>query len=75
MTVEKEDSYESLDHVLQAKCKDEQVRGVIRDMLHVCADITQVLRTALVTTKVGGQNVNEFGQGQRPVDVSSTIVR
>ena len=54
-TAEKKDSYESLDHVLQAKCKDEQVRGVIRDMLDVCADITQALLQDCCFSKTNNQ--------------------
>lgn len=39
-TAEKKESYESLEEILQAKCKDEKVRGVIVDMLEACAEIT-----------------------------------
>jgi sedoheptulose-bisphosphatase len=65
-TVEKKESYESLDAVLTAKCKDEKVRQVIRDMLDVCADITEALRTALVTVE---GSMNDFGDAQLSVDV------
>ena len=66
-TNEKQDSYLSLDDVLQEKCKDETVREVIVDMLDVCADITEALRTALVTVE---DTSNEFGDTQLSVDVS-----
>lgn len=50
-TAEKQDTYMSLDEVLEIKCKDEKIRQVIKDMLDVCADITEALRTALVTVE------------------------
>jgi len=65
-TTEKQDTYESLDAVLDNKCKDEKVRAVIKDMLDACADITEALRTALVT--VEGSS-NTFGDAQLSVDV------
>jgi len=65
-TTEKQDSYKSLDDVLEVKCKDEKLRSVIKDMLDVCADITEALRTALVTVE-GSQN--DFGDAQLSVDV------
>merc|ERR1719246_169721 len=65
-TTEKQDSYESLDVVLEAKMKDEKVRAVIKDMLEACADITEALRTALVTVE-GSENT--FGDAQLSVDV------
>jgi sedoheptulose-bisphosphatase len=65
-TTEKQDFYESLDTVLEAKCKDGKVRAVIKDMLDACADITEALRTALVT--VEGSS-NTFGDAQLSVDV------
>ena len=68
---EKKDTYESLDDVLEAKCKDEKVRGVIKDMLDVCADITEALRTALVTVE---GSMNDFGDAQLSVDVSGKKV-
>jgi len=64
--VEKQDSYLSLEDVLKAKCNDEQLKTVIRDMLDACADITEALRTALVT--VEGSS-NTFGDAQLSVDV------
>ena len=67
-TTEKKDSYESLDDVLATKCKDEKVRQVIRDMLEVCAEITDALRSALVTVE---GSMNDFGDAQLSVDVSS----
>jgi hypothetical protein len=69
-TTEKQDSYESLDDVLDAKCADSQVRAVIKDMLEACADITEALRTALVT--VEGSS-NTFGDAQLSVDVSKSL--
>lgn len=66
---EKQDSYKSLDEVLDEKCADDKVRQVIKDMLDVCADITEALRTALVT--VEGSS-NTFGDAQLSVDVSAT---
>jgi len=66
-TTEKQDSYDSLDKVLEEKCSDPQVREVIVDMLDVCAEITEALRTALVTVE-GSQNT--FGDAQLSVDVS-----
>jgi hypothetical protein len=69
-TTEKQDTYASLDDVLQSKCKDEKVRQVIVDMLDVCADITEALRTALVTVE---GSMNDFGDAQLSVDVSGAI--
>jgi sedoheptulose-bisphosphatase len=65
-TTEKQETYDSLDDVLNTKCKDEKVRAVIKDMLDACADITEALRTALVT--VEGSS-NTFGDAQLSVDV------
>jgi len=65
-TTEKKDSYESLQTVLEQKCSDPKVRQVIRDMLDVCADITEALRTALVTVE---GSMNDFGDAQLSVDV------
>lgn len=65
-TTEKQDSYASLDEVLNAKCADDNVKAVIRDMLESCADITEALRTALVTVE-GSENT--FGDAQLSVDV------
>ena len=67
-TTEKKDSYESLDTVLEAKCKDPKVRAIIKDMLDVCAEITEALRTALVTVE---GSMNDFGDAQLSVDVSN----
>ncbi|GAX10229.1 sedoheptulose-bisphosphatase [Fistulifera solaris] len=65
-TTEKKDSYESLDDVLSTKCSDPKVRHVIKDMLNVCAEITEALRTALVTVE---GSMNDFGDAQLSVDV------
>jgi len=64
--VEKQDSYASADDVLKAHCKDEKLQKVIMEMLDVCAEITEALRTALVT--VEGSS-NTFGDAQLSVDV------
>ena len=61
-TTEKQDSYDSLDDVLAAKCPDEKTRMVIYEMLDACADITEALRSALVT--VEGSS-NTFGDAQQ----------
>jgi len=65
-TTEKQDSYASLDDVLNEKCADDKLKTVIKDMLDACADITEALRTALVT--VEGSS-NTFGDAQLSVDV------
>ena len=70
-TTEKQDTYESLEDVLKEKCADTQVREVITDMLEACADITEALRTALVT--VEGSS-NTFGDTQLSVDVSTLYI-
>ena len=61
-----------MDDVLNEKCKDEKVRAVIKDMLDVCADITEALRTALVTVE---GSMNDFGDAQLSVDVRATVIR
>jgi sedoheptulose-bisphosphatase len=66
-TAEKQDTYASLEEILDSKCKDPKVRQVIIDMLDVCADITEALRTALVTVE---GSMNNFGDAQLSVDVS-----
>lgn len=65
-TTEKQDSYASLEEVLAEKCSDDKVKQVIVDMLDVCADITEALRTALVTVE---DTSNEFGDTQLSVDM------
>lgn len=65
-TTEKQETYDSLEDVLSTKCADEKTRAVIKDMLDACADITEALRTALVT--VEGSS-NTFGDAQLSVDV------
>eukprot|EP00747_Dinoflagellata_sp_TGD_P147937 gnl/TRDRNA2_/TRDRNA2_176863_c0_seq10.p1 gnl/TRDRNA2_/TRDRNA2_176863_c0~~gnl/TRDRNA2_/TRDRNA2_176863_c0_seq10.p1 ORF type:complete len:452 (-),score=107.35 gnl/TRDRNA2_/TRDRNA2_176863_c0_seq10:283-1638(-) len=65
-TAEKQDSYDSLDAVLENKCKDKKLRTLIRELLDACADITEALRSALVT--VEGSS-NTFGDQQLSVDV------
>jgi sedoheptulose-bisphosphatase len=66
-TTEKKDYYESLENILEAHCEDEKIRIVITDMLNACAEITEALRTTLVTVE---GSVNEFGDTQLSVDVS-----
>jgi len=65
-TTEKQDKYDDLDTVLDAKCSDAQVKAVVKEMLEACADITEALRSALVT--VEGSS-NTFGDAQLSVDV------
>jgi sedoheptulose-bisphosphatase len=55
-----------LDKVLNAKCKDEGVRKVIVEMLDACGEITEALRSALVTVE---GSANTFGDAQLSVDV------
>jgi sedoheptulose-bisphosphatase len=63
---EKQDSYDDLDKVLSEKCKDEKLKVLITEMLDAVADITEALRSALVTVE-GSQNT--FGDQQLSVDV------
>jgi len=65
-TTEKQSSYLSSDELLAAKCSDPKVRRVIVDMLDVCAEITDALRTSLVTVE---GTENDFGDTQLSVDV------
>ena len=65
-TTEKQESYDSLDNVLNAKCADPEVRTVIKEQLDACADITEALRSALVTVE---GSANTFGDAQLSVDV------
>lgn len=65
-TEEKKDSYEVLEDVLESKCADPLVRQCIRDLLNVCADITEALRVSLVTVE---GSTNDFGDSQLSVDV------
>lgn len=65
-TTEKQETYDSLDDVLSIKCADETTRTVIKDMLDACADITEALRTALVTVE---DSSNTFGDAQLSVDM------
>lgn len=64
--VEKQDTYASSDEILEKYCKDEKLRKVINDMLNVCAEITEALRSSLVTVE-GSEN--QFGDAQLSVDV------
>jgi len=63
---EKQDSYDDLDQILDAKCKDEKLKVLVKEMLDAVADITEALRSALVTVE-GSQNT--FGDQQLSVDV------
>ena len=65
-TTEKQESYDSLDAVLDAKCADPEVKAVIKEQLDACADITEALRSALVTVE---GSANTFGDAQLSVDV------
>jgi len=65
-TVEKQSTYTSSDEILKQKCADPKVRKVIEDMLEVCAEITDALRTSLVTVE---GTENDFGDSQLSVDV------
>lgn len=65
-TVEKKDQYESLESILNKHCSDPKVREIITDMLDVCAEITEALRSALVTVE---GSMNDFGDAQLSVDV------
>jgi sedoheptulose-bisphosphatase len=65
-TTEKQESYDSLDYVLDAKCSDPEIKVVIKEQLDACADITEALRSALVTVE-GSENT--FGDAQLSVDV------
>lgn len=56
----------SSDELLEAHCADLKIRQVINDMLDVCADITDALRTSLVTVE---GTENDFGDSQLSVDV------
>merc|ERR1719183_302012 len=51
-TTEKEDYYDTLEAVLDKKCADPMTRAVIMEMLDSCADITEALRSALVSVEV-----------------------
>ena len=68
-TVEKKDQYESLESVLSNHCSDPKIREIITDMLDVCAEITEALRSALVTVE---GSMNDFGDAQLSVDVSNS---
>jgi hypothetical protein len=70
-TTEKKDSYESLEDILATRCRDPKVGQVIKDMLDVCAEITEALRTALVTVE---GSMNDFGDAQLSVDVSTHLL-
>ena len=65
-TTEKQDSYPSLENILEKHCADPMLRKVIVEMLECCADITEALRSALVTVE---GSANTFGDAQLSVDV------
>jgi hypothetical protein len=66
-TEEKKDAYETLEDILNSKCSDPLVKQVIKDLMKVCADITEALRVALVTVE---GSTNDFGDSLLSVDVS-----
>ena len=47
--VKAKDSYATLDDILDSKMKDEGVRGVTKEVLAACVQITEALRVNLVT--------------------------
>ncbi len=61
------DSYATLDEILDAKMKDEGVRGVTKEVLQACTKITDALRVNLVTVADAQNSV--FGDVQLGVDV------
>eukprot|EP00629_Pelagomonadales_sp_RCC1024_P011966 CAMPEP_0119260318 /NCGR_PEP_ID=MMETSP1329-20130426/760_1 /TAXON_ID=114041 /ORGANISM="Genus nov. species nov., Strain RCC1024" /LENGTH=377 /DNA_ID=CAMNT_0007259741 /DNA_START=41 /DNA_END=1170 /DNA_ORIENTATION=+ len=65
-TTEKQDSYDSLDKILDEKCKDAKLRTCIVECLAACGEITEALRSALVTVE---GSANTFGDAQLSVDV------
>jgi len=65
-TTEKQDSYPSLENILDKHCADATLKACIKELLDGCADITEALRSALVT--VEGTD-NSFGDKQLSVDV------
>lgn len=65
-TEEKKDVYETLQDVLDKKCSDPLVKEVIKDLMNVCADITNALRISLVTVE---GSTNDFGDSLLSVDV------
>ena len=69
-TTEKQSSYAGSDEMLAKKCRDPKVRQVINDMLDACAEITDALRTSLVTVE---GTENDFGDTQLSVDVSKVL--
>jgi sedoheptulose-bisphosphatase len=64
--VQKQDTYSSAKEILDAHCSDKKLGQVIMEMLDVCAEITEALRTALVTVE---GSANTFGDAQLSVDV------
>ena len=65
-TTEKQSTYDALNTVLDAKCSDPMLRTVIVECLDACGEITEALRSALVTVE-GSENT--FGDAQLSVDV------
>lgn len=63
---ERKDSYDCLEKVLREKCSNVQVRVLIQDLLDVCAEITEALRSTLVHVEGG---TNDFGDTQLSVDI------
>lgn len=66
----KRDTYESLHDVLESKCSNEKLRECIEDLMGMCADITEALRSTLVHVE---GSTNDFGDTQLSVDVSLLV--
>ena len=64
-TTEKQDSYPSLENILDKHCADATLKACIKELLDGCADITEALRSALVTV---GCTDNSFGDKQLSAD-------
>jgi len=65
--VKAKESYATLDDILDSKMKDEGVRGVTKEVLNACVEITEALRVNLVTVADAQNSV--FGDVQLGVDV------
>lgn len=64
--VEKKESYQTLQDILESSCSCSKLHGVVIDMLKVIAEITIDLRTSIVTVE---GVCNTFGDSQLSVDV------
>lgn len=65
--VKAKESYATLDDILNSKMKDEGVRGITKEVLNACVEITEALRVNLVTVADAQNSV--FGDVQLGVDV------